>query len=292
MRIVLLGVRGSTPAPGPDYLRYGGHTSALAILRDGELRPSLLLDAGTGLRELPRLMDGEPFRGDIVLSHLHWDHVQGLPFTAPLDDPGASVRLHVPVRPGEDPGASLARELSPPAFPVGLDGLLGRWEAIPADSGWTDDRFRVGVVPVAHKGGMTVGIRVEADGASAAYLPDHALNPMTADSDVARAVELVRGVDLLLHDGHFTAAEVNRAIGYGHATIERALAFADDAEVGALVLTHHAPNRTDEALDALADRFRRTPQGRPVIFGRQGVSLPVPTPGREVPRATFGEVTA
>lgn len=274
MRFVPLGVRGSTPAPGPEFVRYGGHTSCVAVYADGEDVPGLLLDAGTGLRMLPTLLAGEPFTGRIVLSHLHWDHMQGLPFCPSVDNPRARVSLYVPVdNPDTDPEALLARGFSPPNFPIGPDGLLGEWQFCPLLTGAIDDTVTVG--PVAHKGGNAFGIRVSLDGAVLAYLPDHALHDETSSADRADAESLVAGADVLLHDGQFVAAEHPVARDYGHASIETVLDFADQCDVGELVLTHHGPARTDDQLDELATQFEHTPQGRPVRFAKQNTSIEV-----------------
>jgi ribonuclease BN (tRNA processing enzyme) len=277
VRVVPLGVRGSTPAPGAAFVRYGGDTSCLAVLADDAEAPHLVLDAGTGLSGLPGLLGGAPFTGAIVLSHLHWDHMQGLPFCPAIDRPDATVRLHVPVgSPGVDPGALLAQGFSPPHFPITPDGLLGDWQVLAVTEGDIDDS--VGAVPIAHKGGVAFGIRVELAGARLAYLPDHALHADTSQVNLAAARGLAGGADLLVHDGQFVAAEGAVAVAYGHATIERVLSFADECEVGALVLTHHAPTRTDDQLDALAQRYVATPQGRPVSFARQGEPILVRAP--------------
>jgi ribonuclease BN (tRNA processing enzyme) len=274
VRFVPLGVRGSTPAPGPEFVRYGGHTSAVAVYADGEDVPGLLLDAGTGLRTLPTLLAGEAFTGRIVLSHLHWDHMQGLPFCPSVDNPRARVSLYVPVDgPDTDPETLLARGFSPPNFPIGPDGLLGEWQFCPLLAGRIDDTISVG--PVAHKGGDAFGIRVSLDGAVLAYLPDHALHEETPAAARAAAERLVAGADVLLHDGQFLAAEYPVARDYGHATIEGVLEFADQCDVGALVLTHHGPARTDDQLDEFAARFQKTPQGRPVTFAKQDTSIDV-----------------
>ncbi len=273
MRLVLLGVRGSTPAPGHEFADYGGHTSALAVLRDGDLRPRLILDAGTGLRSLPTLMGGAPFVGDIVLSHLHWDHVQGLPFCPSVDHPDSRVSLHVPMSPPlADPAELLARSMSPPHFPIGPAGLLGHWLFSPMVTGKLDlsddGSATVLVAPIEHKGGVAFGIRVELDGATLAYLPDHALTG-ECPGGIDSAVDLARGVDLLVHDGQFLGSEEGTARHYGHATIDAALAFADRCAVAELMLTHHAPNRTDADLRRMAESVTRTPGGIPVLFARQ-----------------------
>jgi ribonuclease BN (tRNA processing enzyme) len=262
VRLVLLGVRGSTPAPGAAYAGWGGHTSCVAVLTGAEAVPSLVLDAGTGLRDLPALLAGRPYRGAIVLSHLHWDHVQGLPFCPAVDHPESAVDLYLPG--AGDPYALLARAMSPPHFPIAPDGLLGRWRFLPVAAAPAGVR----VAEVAHKGGTTVGIRVEADGRSVGYLPDH----LPGD---AAAEDLVAGVDVLLHDGQFLDREADRAHAYGHATLGEALRLADRCGAGRLVLTHHAPARADAELDALAAAFRCTPGGRPVAFARQGAALEV-----------------
>jgi phosphoribosyl 1,2-cyclic phosphodiesterase len=260
VRLVLLGVRGSTPAPGAEFARWGGHTSCVAVLTAGSPVPALVLDAGTGLRDLPGLLAGRPYRGAIVLSHLHWDHVQGLPFCPSVDHPESEVDLYLP-GPG-DPYASLARAMSPPHFPIAPDGLLGRWRFEPSAAA------PVRTAEIAHKGGTTVGIRVEADGRSVAYLPDHVVGDAAAE-------DLIAGADLLLHDGQFLDREAERARAYGHATLGEALRLADRCAVGRLVLTHHAPARTDAEIDALAAAFRCTPGGRPVRFARQGATIDV-----------------
>lgn len=268
MRFVALGVRGSTPAPGAEFLRYGGHTSCLAVYGDGDETPRLVLDAGTGLRNLPRLLDGAPYRGDVLLTHLHWDHVQGLPFCPSVDNPDARVRLHVPVsRPGDDARAALAGAFAPPHFPITPDGLLGAWRFVPLHAGRLDDA--VTVAPVPHKGGRSYAVRVELDGTVLAYVPDHALHAGTDPADVAAVAEFVGQADMLVHDGQYTAAEQATAAAYGHATVETVMAFADRAAVGSLLLTHHAPARTDAQLDWLAEHHPRTPEGRRVVFVEQ-----------------------
>jgi phosphoribosyl 1,2-cyclic phosphodiesterase len=268
-----LGVRGSIGAPGADFVRFGGHTSCVAVLGTSDEVPRLILDAGTGLRSLPQLMRGRAFDGDIVLTHLHWDHVQGLPFCRSVDHAMARVRLHVPVPTATTNARELlARGLSPPHFPIGPDELRGTWEFLPLLPGRID--AAVIVAPIEHKGGTTYGIRINLDGRELAYLPDHALASNADASD--SAASLADGADVLLHDGQFTAGEHLVARGFGHATIQAVMNFADRCGVGRLLLTHHDPGRTDAQLDELAATFTRTPQGRPVGFARQGDLVYVP----------------
>ncbi|SDU89059.1 MBL fold metallo-hydrolase [Jiangella alkaliphila] len=271
MKVVLHGVRGSTPAPGAAFVRTGGHTSCVSVTVRGEAAPRLVLDAGTGLTNLTTLLGGAPYRGDLVLSHLHWDHVQGLPFFRSGDVDGADVRLWLPAQSGAEPGvagsaaALLRRAMSPPHFPIGPDGLAGRWRFDACDAGWFEaGGARIRLADLPHKGGRTFGIRVEADGASFAYLPDHA-----AGAGDGPAADLVRGVDLLLHDAQFSDAERYWAEAYGHSTVGDAVALAARARVGRLVLIHHAPARPDDDVDELAAKHAAAAP-LPVAVGREG----------------------
>jgi ribonuclease BN (tRNA processing enzyme) len=238
--------------------------------------PTLVLEAGTGLRSLSRRLGGRPFRGDLVLTHLHWDHVQGLPFSAAVDHPEAVVRLHVPVESdADDPVEVLSRCMSPPNFPIGPEGLKGRWEFLPLLPGpvtLADDRLHLLAERIRHKGGATYGLRVtDPDGASAAYLPDHLLR----SPDDRDGSDLVRGADLLLHDGQFVSSEAALAEEYGHSTVEVAVGYADACGARELVLLHHHPDRSDAALDALAAQHPRSPGGRRVRFGAEGDAVEV-----------------
>lgn len=271
MRVTLHGVRGSTPAPGAAFVRTGGHTSCVSVSVRGESAPGLVLDAGTGLANLTALLGGAPYRGDLVLSHLHWDHVQGLPFFRSGDVDGADVRLWLPAQDGAEPGvagsaaALLRRSMSPPHFPIGPEGLAGRWRFGARDAGWfAAGGARVRLVDIPHKGGRTFGIRVEADGASFAYLPDH-----DAAADDGPATELADGVDVLLHNAQFSDGERYWAAAYGHSTVGDAVALAARARVGRLVLIHHAPARPDDDVDELAAKHAAGAP-MPVVVGREG----------------------
>jgi len=249
VNVHLLGVRGSTPAPGAPFVRYGGHTSCVAVTAAGEPAPTLVLDAGTGLRNLDALLGPAPFRGTVLLTHLHWDHTQGLPFTRCLDRPDARVDLRVPAQRGRGAASLLSRSMSPPSFPIEISGLRGRWRTRLIRPGrlTAAPRFTVTAAEVPHKGGRTFGYRVSADGTSLAYLPDHAL----AGRPTAAALALAAGVDLLLHDASNGFGDRASADAYGHSTIDDAIRFALACRVRQLVLIHHSPSRTDAELDAL-----------------------------------------
>jgi phosphoribosyl 1,2-cyclic phosphodiesterase len=270
VNIDLLGVRGSTPAPGARFARYGGHTSCVAVTALGEAAPTLVLDAGTGLRNLGALLGPEPFRGAILLTHLHWDHTQGLPFAPCLDRPDARVEVRVPAQRGRGAAGLLGRTLSPPSFPIGLSGLRGQWRARLMHPGTLDlaPRFTVQAAEVPHKGGRTFGYRVTADGASLAYLPDHALG----ERPTATARALATGVDVLLHDASGGFGDRAAANAYGHATVDDAVRFARACDVRRLVLIHHSPGRADDELDALAARAAAAAGDGPLVvtLGREG----------------------
>jgi ribonuclease BN (tRNA processing enzyme) len=246
-------------------------------MQGGNTATQLVLDAGTGLAALPDLLGDAPFTGRILLSHLHWDHMQGLPFCRSIDRPDADVSLLVPVPSADvDPVQLLSRSFSPPNFPIGPEGLVGNWRFRALLAGPVDETLSV--AEVVHKGGVTFGVRVVLDGSTLAYLPDHALHRGTSAVDRRSAARLAEGADLLLHNGQYLADEQGLAVAYGHAIIEEVLRFADECRVGAVALTHHAPMRTDDELDELARRFAHTPDGQPVTFARQGVPIDVGPP--------------
>lgn len=270
MKLWLLGVRGSTPAPGPDFVRYGGHTACVGVVPNGGSEPTLLLDAGTGIRTLPERLTSGAFRGSIVLSHLHWDHMMGIPFSRPLDQDASSVDLYLPGQDGMSARDLIAKTMSPPAFPIEPEGLHGRWTFQEVPPGPTKiEGFTVTSSDIAHKGGRTLAYRVSDETGSFAYLPDHA--PALGVTDETR--ELLSGVDVLLHDAQFVEAERAIADEYGHATIDDAIRLADEAAVGTLVLFHHSPTRTDAQLDVLADALRSPV---PVVIAREGMTIPIP----------------
>lgn len=265
MRLVLLGVRGSTPAPGPEYVHYGGHTSCVAVAADSA-GPRLLLDAGTGIRRLPDLLDGQPFVGGVLVSHLHWDHVQGLPFCPALDHDGAQVRVLLPAQSGTSGRDLLAQSMSPPAFPISPEGLRGRWEFDAREPGPQQlEGFQVTAFEVAHKGGRTYGYRVDDASGSVAYVPDHA----PAQGVSPAALQALRGVDLLVHDAQFLDSERAVADAYGHATVDDALELAQRCGVGSLMLFHHAPTRTDAQLAEIVAGLTAQ-DGMHVTLARQG----------------------
>ena len=267
MQVVFLGVRGSVCAPGREFVRYGGNTSCLAVSTAPGEPPTLLLDAGTGIRTATAMLDGNPFRGTILVSHLHWDHVQGLPFFSAGDRAGARARMLVPAQGGRTGRDLVAQMMSPPAFPITPEGLIGEWTFDAVQPGPVDvDGFSVRAFEVAHKGGRTFGYTVRTGEAALGYVPDHAPELGVSDD----ALDALAGVDVLVHDAQFLEHERPRAVDYGHATVDDAIRLAERVRAGTVVLFHHGPHRTDEALDAIGREFTAS---MPVVVATEGLKL-------------------
>ncbi len=285
MLITFCGVRGSTPAPGAPYVRYGGNTSCVAVAHDGDPGPVLLLDAGTGLANATGLLGGAAFAGTILLSHLHWDHCLGLPFFRGGDRDDARVRLLLPDQGGPGPAGHghgraerlLSRVMSPPFFPVTPGQLRGSWTFGTVSPGQLKaEGFTIEARQIPHKGGRTIGYRVSDGRRAVAYVTDHcptALGPGPEGLGPYHdaVLDLAADADLLVHDAQLVAEEVP-AEGYlGHAAAEYAVGLAVRAGARRVALFHHKPSRTDEQLDAVARRFDGAPL--PVLVAAEGLRV-------------------
>jgi ribonuclease BN (tRNA processing enzyme) len=300
--ITFCGVRGSTPAPGPEYVRYGGNTSCVAVAHAAGAAPVLALDAGTGLANLTGLLGGAAFAGTILLTHLHWDHCLGLPFFRGGDRDDARVTLLLPAQGGEGEegdearagqgrpasgadgadgaGAAerlLERVMSPPFFPIAPAGLRGSWEfGMIAPGKHKAEGFTIEAREIPHKGGRTLGYRVSDGRAVLAYVTDHCPTSLGPGPDGLgayheAAVELARDADLLIHDAQLTAQEVPAEAAWGHAAAEYAAGLAVLAGARRVALFHHKPSRTDDQLDAIARRFAAGPV--PVLAAAEGLTI-------------------
>ena len=280
MRIHICGARGSTAAPGPEFVRYGGHTSCVALAHDGDTVPTLILDAGTGVRRVTSLLGGQPYAGVILLSHLHWDHVHGLPFFRGGDTAGSRVTLLLPEQEdGSSAESALRRGMSPPLFPIRPDELRGAWEFGSVAPGcFKAGRFSVEAREVPHKGGRTFGYRVSDGSSVVAYIPDHCPTSLGPGPDGwgeyhRAALDLAEGADLLMHDASLLPGELAAEASFGHAAADYAVGLAGRAGARHVLLLHHRPERTDDELDELGRRLARAPLPVTVAAEQEIISL-------------------
>jgi phosphoribosyl 1,2-cyclic phosphodiesterase len=277
VRLDFCGVRGSTAAPGAEFLRYGGHTSCVAVSHDDGEGPALILDAGTGIRAATDLLGGRAYRGTILLTHLHWDHLQGLPFFAAGDREDSQINLLLPEQPdGADAVSVLARTMSPPHFPMEPTDMRGDWSFGSIAPGETQIAgFAVLVREVPHKGGRTFGYRISDGHSTLTYMPDHRPTAFGPGPDGfgeyhEAAMELATGSDLLVHDAQLLQEELAAEGCFGHSCGEYPLELARRAGCPRVVLFHHRPDRTDSALDEIALRFANDAE---VTLAAQGAVL-------------------
>lgn len=262
MRVTFCGVRGSTPAPGADFLRYGGNTSSVAFAHDEQTPPDLVVDAGTGLAAVTALLGGKPFEGSILLGHLHWDHTHGLPFFAAGTAAGSRVEVYLPEQ-GEPAEQVLERCFSPPHFPVAPSQLGGGWSFRGLEEGrHRIEGYDVLAREIPHQGGRSLGYRVSHGGVSVAYVSDHSPTSWGPGPDGLgarhdQALELTRGADVMIHDAQHRAAQFPDLAFLGHASPEYCVELAREAGVRTLVLFHHAPDRTDDQVDEILADARR-----------------------------------
>lgn len=275
MKVRFWGTRGSIATPGGATLRYGGNTSCVEMTSDsGEI---ILIDAGTGANAFGRALieEGRFKRGHILISHTHWDHIQGLPFFAPLFVPGAEWHVYGPRGIGQSLRDVLAAQMDYAYFPVTINQFAANVQFHEVVEGG----FALGDVYVTtqylNHPALTVGYRLEADGASIVYASDHEPHsphageghPEEAESGDAAHIEFIRDADLVIHDAQYTASEYPAKIGWGHSTIEYAVDVAIAANVRELALYHHDPARNDEAVDVLiaAARERAAKAGADLV---------------------------
>ncbi|MBM3718715.1 MAG: MBL fold metallo-hydrolase [Actinobacteria bacterium] len=271
MRITFHGVRGSTPCHGPDTAKYGGNTACVSVEVDGE--EPILCDLGTGFRYFGRSWwerHGSTFCGTALVTHLHWDHIMGLPFFSPLISANSHLTVYGPRQEDGSFEDAVRRVVQPPTFPVTLDEFPGSVTLL--DIG--DESMMVGDVRVLSRFvphiGPTLGFRIEHAGRSVAYVSDHQ-QPVDGSFSVPPSVrELAEGVDLLIHDAQYTTPEFAHKAHWGHSTQEYAVALAASCGVGRLAMFHHDPERTDAELDCVASCAGSTLE---VFAAREGLVL-------------------
>lgn len=275
MRFELRGTRGSIASAGPDTVRYGGDTSSVELRTKNDR--VLILDAGSGIRKLGDQLGNEA-RVDILLSHLHMDHVQGLPFFAPLLDPDVEVHIWGPISTTRTLRARLARYLSPPLFPVRVRELANVVFHDVPPSTFEIDSLEITADLITHPG-ATLGYRLEEDGKTVAFLPDH--EPALCNGNFPGEPEWTSGfaladaVDVLIHDAQYTDEEYLAKVGWGHTSTSQLAVFAGMTGVQRLVTFHHDPSHTDTMLDELHRDLESLAHGFKVVPGTADLSIKV-----------------
>jgi phosphoribosyl 1,2-cyclic phosphodiesterase len=259
VRLKVWGCRGSLPTPGAKTVRYGGNTSCVEVtLADGAV---LVLDAGTGIRALgAELLERGVRQLDLLLTHLHLDHLEGLRFFGPLWDPGVRVDIWGPPSPVSSLRDRISRSFSPPLFPLDLNDVPAgiAFHDVPGEP-WPLGSVTLSANLVVHPG-STVGYRIETSSSSVAYLPDH--EPALVGGVAGKSLDwisggaLAEGVDLLLHDAQYFEDEYEQHIGWGHSSVADAVAYAHAVGARRLLLFHHEPLHADTELDRLEARAR------------------------------------
>jgi len=252
MKITIWGTRGSIPSPSPENNQFGGDTSCVQVTTDEAF---VILDAGSGIRRLGYTVPPNVKRIDILLTHLHMDHIMGLGFFAPLYNPNMTVNIWGPTATSESLPNRLMRYLSPPLFPIRLHDLPCQ----PNFYELNHSEFQIGDLKinsayVCHPG-PTLGYRLEQNKSVLTYLPDH--EPMLGaanfpnDPAWTSGYDLAHGADLLLHDAQYTSEEYQPRIGWGHSPVGGALEFAEMTKVKKVLFFHHDPSHSDTQLRSL-----------------------------------------
>ena len=274
------GCRGSLAAPGPETVRYGGNTSCLEVRpSDGRL---IVIDAGTGARNLGiALGKNRPDRIDILLTHLHLDHIEGLGFFGPVWDEGCEVHIWGPPSPLRTLREDIAKYFSPPLFPVHLDDLPSHLVIHDVPGGeWEIGATKIRAQPVNHPG-PTVGYRLQDGDNVLTYISDHepalGVDLRSVTPDWVSGYALAYGADVLLHDSQYTEEEYPGRVGWGHSSIAHTVSFALITKVKRLVMFHHDPLHSDAQLEAMLVRAKELWGEEPddIVLSYEGMEIEV-----------------
>ena len=261
MRVQFWGARGSVPVSGERFIKYGGNTTCVVFSHDNE---HIIIDGGTGLKAFGDSLEGQPLDATFLFTHVHWDHIQGLPFFSAAFHPGSNIKVKGVSRDGWDFKNILSLQMTPPTFPVPIDILGGLKEIgeFKVDQSYEFGQFKIHGIDQNHPNGV-VAYRVEAGGHSAVFATDVEHGGENLDQ---RLIELCQGVDLLIHDAQYTEDEYHGRSGpsrkgWGHSMWTEAVEIAQQSSVGRLALFHHDPSRSDEGIDQIEAESQRVFSG-------------------------------
>lgn len=275
MKIKLWGVRGSIATTGPETEYYGGNTSCATVAYDDYV---LVLDGGTGIRQLTGIFYPPGKRIDVLLTHLHLDHIQGLGFFSPLFDATKEIHIWGPASSSQSLFSRLSRYLSPPLFPVLLRDLPCKLHLHEiGNSQFETGPFKIQSNYIIHPG-PTVGYRIIGKNAVFTFIPDH--EPALGDKGIIKekkwisGYDLAEGADVLLHDSQYTAEEYTQRKGWGHSTINDACLFGSLTEVKKIFLSHHDPSHSDAFLDDMFTSFKKNAGDIPqAMLAKEGTEI-------------------
>lgn len=249
MIITFYGVRGSIPSPGAHTAKYGGNTSCVHVdLSNGH---KLILDAGTGIRALGKKLAATDETINILLSHGHWDHIQGFPFFNPIYQQDRQIRVYINTEKEHNKLCSLFDQIDGANFPVNAEDLPSSSECIfnNIETSLASDNIQVRCTDLNHPGGGSA-YRIEDEGTSCAYITDNELQPPgKVVTSYEKWVDFCQGVDVLVHDAQYLESDMPHKHGWGHSLVAQVRQLALDSEVGCLVMFHHDPDRTDTEID-------------------------------------------
>jgi len=295
VRLKFWGTRGSIAVPGPETLRYGGNTTCVELRADGEI---IVLDAGSGIRPLgvalQKEFQAQPIKLSLLITHAHWDHIQGFPFFKTAYDSNNQIRIF-----GFDGAGATFREIMTepmraPFFPITMRELSARMDI----NKLTEMKFSLGKVDVhaafVNHPGVCAGYRISTNGGSVAFMPDHEpyefflhraggrqLSPeqakQIAADEHARLVQFLHGSDILILDAQYSDQEYKNHVGWGHGSISGAVSLALEADIQTLLLFHHDPSHDDNTVDTMVESARelaaKSGSGLEVAGAQQGSEM-------------------